>query len=455
MALTGAARHPHDSRVKVLLVGGGGREHALAWKIHQDDPAGEIVAAPGNPGIEALARCVDVAPTDIESIVQLAESERVDLTIVGPEGPLALGISDRFRAAGAPIFGPSRAAAEIETSKAFAKTLMVSARVPTANSETHSDPASAKRAARCFGAPVVIKASGLAAGKGVVVCDTLEDADHAIDLMLRDLAFGAAGAEILVEEFMVGEEISLLCLTDGRYVVPLVPAQDHKRLLDGDRGPNTGGMGAYAPVSVSRAATPAETISGADMVEDIIGRIVEPMLEAMRHEEREFRGLLYAGLMMTSGGPKVVEFNCRFGDPETQAVLPLHDAPLLPLLETIARGGSLGEVSERPRARGAAVATVLAAEGYPDAPRRGDLITTPSDGELPPDVFVFHAGTGKSPDGRLVTAGGRVLTVTGTGPSFEAARASSLAAAEQIEFRGRHFRRDIGWREARRRAGAP
>ncbi|HEU4641356.1 MAG TPA: phosphoribosylamine--glycine ligase [Gemmatimonadaceae bacterium] len=427
--------------MKVLIVGGGGREHAIAWKLLRDDPSLELIAAPGNPGIGELGRCVPVGATDIPALVALAAAERPDLTVVGPEAPLDAGIVDAFRAEGFPIFGPTAAAARIESSKTFAKTLMSAAGVPTARAECHTDPERARRAVAAFGAPVVIKASGLAAGKGVVVAESEREANEAIDAMLRDAAFGAAGREILVEEFMRGEELSVFALTDGTTVLPMLPAQDHKRLLEGDRGPNTGGMGAYAPVSLG---TPP-------LVDEVVERIFLPTLGAMRERGAPFTGLLYAGLMVGEQGPRVVEFNCRFGDPETEAILPLLESDLLPVFLAIARGEPLDGATLRWSGRHA-VTTVVAAPGYPESPARGARI------ELPPataDVRIFHAGTARAPDGALVTSGGRVFAVTGVADTLEHARAASAAAAEGIRFEGRYFRRDIGWRELQRDAGAP
>jgi phosphoribosylamine--glycine ligase len=430
--------------LKVLLIGGGGREHALAWRIQQDAPLSEIIAAPGNPGIAALARCVPIGTTDIDRLLVLARDERIDLTIVGPEAPLAAGIVDRFRLEGLAIFGPTAAAAQIETSKAFSKSLMESAKVPTARAVICTSVDEARRAIDSFGAPVVIKASGLAAGKGVIVCMTLNEARGAAKLMLSDGAFGAAGSTVLVEEFMDGEELSVFVVTDGVRAVPLVAAQDHKRLLDGDRGPNTGGMGAYAPVSIS-------TTGGRPLMPEIMSRIIHPTLGALRDAGVPFTGLLYAGLMLTKTGPRVVEFNCRFGDPETQAVLPILDASpsLFDLMRAVAFGDALpaGAVVG---ATGAAVTTVLAAAGYPESPRAGDVI------HLPPimdDVLVFHAGTKRLDDGSLVTAGGRVLTVTGLAKDVATAAKQSRDAATQVVFEGKQFRRDIGWRELARSAG--
>lgn len=425
--------------MKVLIVGGGGREHALAWKIRRDDPAAEVIAAPGNPGITTLGRCVNVRATDTPALVKLAADERVDFVMVGPEAPLAAGLVDALRAASIPAFGPTAAAARIESSKAFAKALMENAGVPTARAERHTELEAALRAVHAFGAPVVVKASGLAAGKGAIVCESIGEAERAVHDMLGARVFGQAGAEILVEEFMTGEELSLFGITDGETVVPMLPAQDHKRLLEGDRGPNTGGMGAYAPVSLGTETRVAE----------IVARIVEPTLAALRDAGAPFTGLLYAGLMLTPEGPKVVEFNCRFGDPETQAILPLLESNLLEILHAVASGGTL-EGTRLTWSGKSALTTVLAAAGYPDKPRLGDPITLPPD---EPDAIVFHAGTGRDSAGRLVTAGGRVLAATGIGETLAEAQQASLRLAERITFEGRHFRRDLGWRELQR-AGA-
>ena len=424
--------------MRILIVGGGGREHALAWRLRRDDPTLEVIAAPGNPGLATLGECVPVPADDLPGIESLARARAVDLTIVGPEAPLAAGLVDRFQAAGLPIFGPTRAAAEIETSKAFAKQLMLDAGIPTARAEMHTRTADARRAARRFGAPVVIKASGLAGGKGVIVCQTLADADQAIDDMLELNRFGPAGAEVLVEEFMAGEELSVFAITNGTDFVVLPALQDHKRLADGDRGPNTGGMGAYLPVSVRG--------DDGDAPVDV-GDIFRMTLDALRARGRPFTGLLYAGLMLTREGPKVVEFNCRFGDPETQALMPaLEIEPgLLDLMLLVALGRPLPPVLAR--ARGACVTTVLASANYPDTPRTGDAITLPAEQD---DVTVFHAGTSRDADGRLVTAGGRVLAVSAVADTMEAAQRTSLAVAGRVLFAGKQHRTDIGWREIAR-----
>jgi phosphoribosylamine--glycine ligase len=434
--------------MRVLLIGGGGREHALAWRLKLEAPSLELIAAPGNPGIAELAECVAISGTDLDSLERLARDRGVDFTVVGPEAPLALGIVDRFRAAGLPIFGPSRAAAEIETSKAFAKQLMLDAGIPTARAEIHTRPSEAKAAARRFGAPVVVKASGLAAGKGVIVCESLVEADRAIDDMLEGNRFGAAGAEVLVEEFMEGEEVSVFAITNGQSFVILPALQDHKRLFDGDRGPNTGGMGAYLPVSLRYAPIEGVGRDTSLRPETAAGLVIfSQTLQAMAAQGRPFTGLLYAGLMLTSDGPKVVEFNCRFGDPETQALMPLLD--MQPGLLELMRAVALGQELPSPlfREKGACVTTVLAAANYPDAPRTGDPIMLPA---LADGVTLFHAGTARDAQGRLVTAGGRVLAVSAVAPTIEEAQRRSLRCAEQIEFAGKHYRTDIGWREIAR-----
>lgn len=426
--------------MKVLIVGGGGREHALAWKLCRDDPGLELIAAPGNPGIALLARCVPIGVDKLKDLAHLAEEERVDMTIVGPEAPLEAGIANLFHTRGLPIFGPTREAARLETSKRFAKELMVRAGIPTARAVQHTDAKEAKAALADFTSPVVIKASGLAGGKGVIVAQSAVEAERAIDAMLGDRVFGAAGREILIEEFMDGEEVSLFAITDGHQALPLLAAQDHKRLLEGDFGPNTGGMGAYAPTSL---ATPELIARG-------MSEIIRPTLAAMREAGSPFTGLLYAGLMVTSDGPKVVEFNCRFGDPETQALMPLMDSSLLELIAAVAGGGSLSRAKNPDWKPLSAVTTVVAAAGYPDKARTGDVI------ELPPreeGVEVFHAGTARDPTtNELVTAGGRVLAVTAVASSLIEAAELSRSHAEQVSFKGKQLRRDIGWREVTRGA---
>ena len=438
--------------MRVLIIGSGGREHALAWKLKQEEPSVELLVAPGNPGIAALAECVPVSATDIPSLVALARARAVELTVVGPEGPLALGIVDQFRLAGLPIFGPTQAAAEIETSKGFAKQLMLDDGIPTALAEMHAHVASAKKCARMFGAPVVVKASGLAAGKGVIVCRTIAEADEAIEDMLEGNRFGAAGAEVLIEEYMNGEEVSVFAITDGTSFVRLPSLQDHKRLLDNDLGPNTGGMGAYVPITLP--LRPDRPVSDGDTS---IDAVIDRTLKGLAARGRPFTGLLYTGLMMTRDGPRVVEFNCRFGDPETQALMPVLAGShrLLDLLLAVGRGEPLPRAEME--ARGACVSTVLAAANYPETPRTGDRIVLPGEEE---DVVVFHAGTARDGGGQLVTAGGRVLAVTATASSLAGAQRRSLDFAQRVQFEGKQLRTDIGWRELARqqeqpRAGAP
>jgi len=428
--------------MKVLLVGNGGREHAIAWKLKRDDPSIELICAQGNAGIAELADCIPVKPDDVKGLLGFAERAEVDLTFVGPEAPLALGIVDAFRETGRPIFGPTRGAAEIETSKRFAKNLMQSAGVPTATASHHTHPDSALKAVEKLGTPVVIKASGLAAGKGVVIARSREEAERAIYMMLQDRAFGEAGEEILVEEFMEGEELSLFALTDGVTALPMLAAQDHKRLLDGDLGPNTGGMGAYAPVSIASSM----------VVGQAMDRIIEPTLAALRQEGRQFTGLLYAGLMLTDVGPRVVEFNCRFGDPETEAILPLMESSLLdPVLE-IARGETISANASFSWSPQYSATTVLASQGYPEAARKGDAVRLPA---APTNVQVFHAATARRPGtDELITSGGRVLAITATADTIEEAAKASRDYAERVGFEGKQFRRDIAWRELERNARA-
>ena len=426
--------------MKILIVGSGGREHALADALTRENTNIELICAPGNPGIADIARIAPVGVGDIPGILALATRESVDLVVVGPEAPLADGLVDLLQQEGIPVFGPTRAAATIETSKASTKSMMLSFGIPTAHAEVHRVASTAKQAVReRFGSRVVIKASGLAAGKGVIVCQSVAEANAAIDRILVDNAFGDAGAECLVEEFMEGEELSLFAIADGTDVLPMIGAQDHKRLLEGDEGPNTGGMGAYAPVSFATSA----------LIDDVTERILLPTLHAMRKRDMPFRGLLYAGLMITDAGPKVVEFNCRFGDPETQVVLPLLDSSLLEPMMAVARGARINNMSPLRWKPLHAVTTVVAAAGYPDSPEKGKEISLPADHE---GLRIYHAGTARN-EGRLVTAGGRVVACTGMGATFDDARRVSREAAQQVQFDGAQFRRDIGWREAARHAG--
>ncbi len=424
--------------MRVLVVGGGAREHALGWKLLRDDPTLELICEPGNPGLAEIGRCVQVPQKNPATIAALARREEVAFTIIGPEGPLEAGIVDHFRENGLAIFGPSQAAARIETSKRFAKELMLAAGVPTASARIFTNAAEAKAEAARLGAPVVIKASGLAAGKGVIVAQSVAEANDAITSMLEGNVFGKAGHEVLVEEFMSGEEISVFALTDGTHILPMIAAQDHKRIGEGDSGPNTGGMGAYAPVSIETRDVAAEAID----------RVFLPTLAALRAAGSTFTGLLYAGLMLTPDGPEVVEFNCRFGDPETEALLPLMASELLEPMRAIANGDSIAGAPPITWREGASVTTVVAAEGYPGAVRSGDAIALPPEER---DVIVFHAGTKRNENGDLVTAGGRVFAVTALGSTLAQAQQLSASHAARIQFAGRQLRRDIGWRDLARR----
>ncbi len=423
--------------MRILIVGNGGREHALLWKLRRDAPSAEFFATRPNGGMAPLCEAVEIAPTDVEALSGWAAAHRIDLTVVGPEAPLAAGIVDRFEAKGLPVFGPTKDAARIEASKAYSKDLMRGAGVPTAEHHTFTNLAGAEDFVREQGAPIVVKASGLAAGKGAVVCMNEAEALDAVRSMLGDLQFGEAGREVVIEEFMEGEELSVFAVTDGVHSVILVPSQDHKRVGEGDTGLNTGGMGAYAPVSL---ATP-------EIIEEARRTVFDPTLAAMAADGAAFKGLLYAGLMLTPTGIRVVEFNCRFGDPETQVVLPLMDSSLLDLLATVAEGGSLAGRSARVRA-GAAVTTVVASGGYPGSYEKGKEIRLPA-GLESEDLTVFHAGT-EERDGRLYTSGGRVLAVTAVGETFAEAAEASRAGAARVDFEGAFFRGDIGWRERAR-----
>jgi phosphoribosylamine---glycine ligase len=422
--------------VRLLVVGSGGREHALSWALRRENPDADIYCAPGNPGTAELAQNIPIQADDLDRIADAADMHGIDLTVVGPEVPLALGLADRLRAEGRLVFGPSAAAAQLEASKAFAKHVMGKAGVPTAASRSFSDVSAALTYIDRHPEPLVVKASGLAAGKGAVVCATRADAAQVARSMLEADRFGPAGRTVVVEAFLEGEEISVLALTNGRDLELLPVAQDHKRLFEGDQGPNTGGMGAYSPVAL---ATP-------DLLDQVKREVLHPTLEQMQRQETPFSGVLYAGLMIDrEGTASVVEFNCRFGDPETQAILPLVSAGLTDAMTRVARGEAPSRLET---SRSSAVTTVLAARGYPDAPEKGAEIMLPP--RLDEGVIVFHAGTARGPDGRLRTSGGRVLTITATGASFTEAQRKSRETADAVRFEGKVFRRDIGWREAAR-----
>ena len=421
--------------MRILVVGGGGREHALVAALAADDPSHQLHAAPGNPGIGTLAQLHAVPSDDIDRLADLTDAFAIDLVVVGPEIPLALGLADRLRSEGRTVFGPVSAAAQIESSKAFAKDVMQAAGVPTAASESFDDLAAALAYVASHAEPLVVKASGLAAGKGAVVCDTRAEAAAALRSMMDSDQFGDAGRTVVIEAFLMGEELSVFAATNGREVRLFPAAQDHKRIGEGDTGPNTGGMGAYAPVAI---ATP-------ELLERIEREVLLPTLRELERRGAPFRGLLYAGIMVhPDGTPNVVEFNCRFGDPETQVVLPLVKGGLTALLDAAARGEPLPEITLR---EGVALTTVLASAGYPESARKGDAITIPD--ALPEGVTVYHAGTALK-DGALVTAGGRVLTVTAVADDISTAQRMSREVAERVAFDGKQFRRDIGWREIER-----
>ncbi len=427
--------------MRVLIVGGGGREHALLWALHRDAPDGSFFCLPGNAGTATLARNLPGSATDVDAVLKAAKANKVDLVVVGPEAPLANGLADKLAKADIAVFGPSKAAAKIEASKSWAKKLMTKAGVPTPMSQSFTDLSAALRFIGSMAEPLVVKASGLAAGKGAVVCKTKTEARTTATSMLREGALGEAGTEILIEEFIAGEELSVLAITDGEHFAVLPPAQDHKRIGEGDKGPNTGGMGAYCPVSLATD----------DLLERAADEVFKPTLKAMRDEGAPYRGVLYAGLMLreSDGALSVIEYNCRFGDPEAQAILSAIPAGLLPVLRLIAEGGWMPAGLKLGAAKCASVATVLAAAGYPSAPTPGAEIKIPK-GIESKDLHVFHAGTELDAKGKLKVSGGRVLTVTATGPDVATAAARSREAAEAIKFEGKQFRRDIGWREIAR-----
>ena len=422
--------------MKVLVIGGGGREHALAWKLKRSAGVEQVFVAPGNAGTARDAQLTNLPITDKVALRAWAQAQGVALTVVGPEAPLAAGVVDEFRAHGLAIFGPTQAAAQLESSKAFSKAFMARHGIPTAAFDTFTDAAAAHAYVERMGAPIVVKADGLAAGKGVVVAMTLAEAHEAIDFMLLDNTLGvshnAGGARVVIEEFLDGEEASFIVLCDGEHALPLATSQDHKRLLDADQGPNTGGMGAYSPAPV---VTPAVHQRAMD-------EVIWPTLRGMAADGIPYTGFLYAGLMITrDGAVKTLEFNCRMGDPETQPIVMRLQSDLAQVLLAATRG-ELDQVQLQWDAR-VALGVVLAAAGYPMAPRKGDAITDlPADA---PDAVVFHAGTAEQ-DGAVVTAGGRVLCATALGASVREAQARAYALADAVRFDGVQYRRDIGYR---------
>ena len=422
--------------MQILLIGGGGREHALAWKLAQSAQVEKIWAAPGNPGIAAVEKCecVELNLNDLDAVAVFAEEHGIDLTVVGPEATLVAGIADVFASRGLAVFGPSKAAAQLEGSKAFAKNIMAKYDIPTAFFKVCEDIETAKAYVKEKGAPIVIKADGLAAGKGVVVAMTEAEALEAIDEMMGEQhKFGGAGARVVIEEFMQGEEASLLAFTDGEHIVPMIASQDHKRAFDGDKGPNTGGMGTYAPAPVLTDILRLRAVE----------KILKPIVAAMKAEGMPYKGCLYAGLMVCGDEVKVVEFNCRFGDPETQVVLPLLDGDLAEIMLACATGG-LDKVDIGWKDK-ATVCVVLASGGYPESYKNGYPISGLDKAGAMPDTVVFHAGT-KISDGSVVTAGGRVLGVTAGGKDIAEAQEHAYKAVSLISFTDMQYRKDIAWR---------
>ncbi len=419
--------------MKVLVVGSGGREHSLAWKIKKSPRVARVYCAPGNAGIAEVADLVPISADDIASLARFAKEEQIDLTVVGPEVPLTLGIGDEFRARGLRLFGPSKSAAQLEGSKTFTKDLLRRHAIPTAYFGAFTDSDEAKRYLREVGAPIVVKADGLAAGKGVIVCAAEKEAEEAIDEIMAGRIFGDAGERIVIEEFLEGEEVSFIGLTDGTTVLPLASSQDHKRILDGDRGPNTGGMGAYSPAPIVSSQLHAQ----------LMREIMEPVVAALREGGIDYRGVLYAGIMVTENGPKVLEFNVRFGDPECQPLMLRLKSDLVDLMEACIDGG-LAETPIEWDARSAAC-VVLAAAGYPGNYEKGKQIRGLEELRAWPHGVVFHAGTARRNES-VVTNGGRVLGVTALGDTIADAVAEAYRAVARIRWDGMQYRRDIGHR---------
>ena len=424
--------------MRILVIGSGGREHALCWAIAASPLCDQLYCAPGNPGIAQEATCVPIAATDIDAILAFAKQEKIDFVVVGPEAPLVAGLVDKLEAAGIAAFGPSAAAAALEGSKGFTKDLCAKYDIPTARYRRFTDANAAKAYTRSEGAPIVVKADGLAAGKGVTVAMSLAEAEAAIDDALIANRFGAAGAEVVIEEFLTGEEASFFVLSDGKHALPLASAQDHKRVFDGDKGPNTGGMGAYSPAP---CVTPA-------IADEVMARIIRPTLDGMAQDGHPYKGVLYAGLMLTAQGPQLIEYNVRFGDPECQVMLPRLKSDLLPAL-LASRDGVLKDFDLRWHDE-AALGVVLAAKGYPDDPLRGSEIRgLDAAAASDPTVQIFHAGT-KRVGEKLVADGGRVLNIVGLGKTIAEARDRAYAVIDRIDWPEGFCRRDIGWRTLQR-----
>jgi len=418
--------------MRILVVGSGGREHALAWQIAQSKLVSKIFCAPGNGGISKLAECVDIKADNIFGLLEFALEEKIDLTVVGPEVPLSMGIVDEFTKAGLKIFGPNKKAANLEASKVFSKELMAKYKVPTADFKVFDDPAKAKRYISKIGAPCVVKADGLAAGKGVIVAKTIEEADEAVDAIMQKKVFGTAGNRIIVEECLQGQEASIMVITDSKQVLALASAQDHKRVFDNDRGANTGGMGAYSSASIVTA----------DVLVEVMEKIIYRTISGLGKEGIDYRGVLYAGIMLTKDGPKTLEFNVRFGDPETEVILPRLKSDLVEVMLAVS-DGELGRVKNLYWDSRACVCVVCASGGYPGDYTKGKEISGLEEVENMKNVVVFHAGTSIS-DGKVLTSGGRVLGVTGLGTTVKDAVNTTYKAVDKISFEGMHYRRDIG-----------
>jgi phosphoribosylamine--glycine ligase len=425
--------------MKVLILGSGGREHALAWSVRRSPRVSEVVCAPGNGGMAQIARCVDVDLKSPEAMVRLVEAERPELTIVGPELPLSLGIADALQERGLRVFGPTRRAAMLETSKGFAKRFLQRKKIPTGNYAVCSSPAELHHAVDIFHPPIVVKADGLAAGKGVILCDSRQTAVEAGQGLFSGAILGAPEQQVVIEEFLKGDEISFLCLSDGKHVVPLVPAQDHKRIGEGDTGPNTGGMGVY---STDNLLEPA-------MSDWILRHIAEPTIRGMAEEDMPFVGVLYCGLMMTARGPHVLEFNVRFGDPEAQAILVRLESDLVEALEACIDGRLCD--TEMRWAPGASACVIASSQGYPGAYKTGLPISGLGVASRVPGVQIFHSGTAQA-GGQIVTSGGRVLGATAAAPTLEQALGRAYDAMAEIRFDGMYYRRDIGHRAKAKKA---
>lgn len=423
--------------MKVLVIGGGGREHAIVWKLSQSPKVDKIYCAPGNAGISEIAECIDIDINDFESLIDFVRYEWIDLTIVGPEEPLSKGIVDAFEKEGRRIVGPTKAAARLESSKVFAKDFMKQYLIPTAEYKVFASYLHAEDYVRMKGAPVVIKADGLAAGKGVIVAETVDEAIDALRLIMKDKAFGSAGDRVIVEDFLEGEEASFMVFTDGKSVVPMVSSQDHKRVFDNDEGPNTGGMGAYSPAPVITK----------EIEEEIIDSIIKPTIRGLKNEGIKYKGILYAGLMIKDKKPYVLEFNCRFGDPETQPVLCRLDSDLLDICLALT-DEKLSEIDINWK-NNASVCVVLASKGYPGKYEKGKIIHGLEDVKKIRDVMVFHAGTAFD-NTHIVTNGGRVLGVTATGRDIKSAKQRAYEAIKKIHFENMHYRKDIADRAIKR-----